>query len=205
MTQVKTIEHHIFDCCDYIRERNRLESELHQIEVEFTLKNILGGGSFDYNKQMIILQLFYNYVKSTKRFWQILNVVLFVLTTNIFISLSISLRIFVTPYAYWNSHSRGSLLSISQPQLHVDFWHSLYWTHSVQFLWDAKWLHMEVYVCDGGLNPGRENVERMNYSACTQARLVQLLVGIVPVPFICRVPYIFVFSIMLQLQPKLDH
>ena len=53
---VETIDHFLLSCTNYSLSRRKLRSALGTINVEFSLKNVLGGGDFTPLKQICILK-----------------------------------------------------------------------------------------------------------------------------------------------------
>ena len=63
--EVETIEHYLFQCPKFTIERSYMYLNLTELNVEMTIKNILGGGTFTPIKQKKITDIMAKYLKDT--------------------------------------------------------------------------------------------------------------------------------------------
>jgi ribonuclease HI len=68
---VESIVHFLLECPNHQGARNDLKRQLQSININFTVKNILGGGSYPSNVQKIILEHVANYLLSTDKLWDL--------------------------------------------------------------------------------------------------------------------------------------
>ena len=68
---VETIDHYLLSCSNYSLSRNTLRNALKTINVEFSLRNVLGGGNFPPEKQLIILKYVAVFLFSTGKIMEL--------------------------------------------------------------------------------------------------------------------------------------
>jgi ribonuclease HI len=69
--QVESIEHFLLDCVNYQTDRNTLKQKLQSIGINFTIKDILGGGPHSSSVQKNIVNHVANYLLSTNKLWDL--------------------------------------------------------------------------------------------------------------------------------------
>ena len=69
--EVETISHYFLHCPLHRTQRNRLKDSLAQLDVDFNVKNILGGGQYGENTQMYIVEIVGEFLVGTRKLKQI--------------------------------------------------------------------------------------------------------------------------------------